>query len=460
MILAAAFAAALIVGAAAEPARATVEESEETSMQAVVVKPGDTLWSIAHKYLKDPTKWDEILKHNRLPTADPTVALPGMVLKVPVRLIKSGLRAAYLVYKVNRVLTRGKDTARWRDSRQSMALYQGDGLRTLDESRARVKLLDKEVLALEPDSMAVIKTADDDADLELKSGSVFAGHARVMTANAVVTPRTRDTRYAASVEPDLTTKVEVYKGAALVDAQGSRVEVPEGMQTRVVPGLAPQVPRKLENLPELQARADEFASAVAVGGGAAPAPRPDLAPPAADLDAASLRGDVDSLHVGVPILGYRIQAATDREFKKIVFNRRYDSDERFSPTDAGLPPGAYWWRVAVVDLLGVEGKFEEPRFYTVGVKREERPASVDLRKSVEIVSPSDGVEIDDDKVRVVGLLRDDRLRVSVNGRPARADADGNFVSVVPIVAGPNEIVVEISDGRGDSTKVSRRVIGR
>ncbi len=249
------------------PARAA--EKDEPTLQIVVVHPGDTLWSIAHKYLKDPARWDEIVKRNRLPTSDPTVALPGMTLRVPVKLIKNGLRAAHLVYEVNRVLYRRRDTADWKSSKTGMELYQGDSLRTLEESRARVKFLNKELLSLEPDSMAVIKPSDQDVDVVLKAGSVFAGHARVATANMRVTPRTRETRYAASIEPDLTTRVEVYKGVAAVDAQGSEVEVPAGMQTRVRPGLAPEVPRRLEDAPDLEARAREFASAAAVGGGSA-----------------------------------------------------------------------------------------------------------------------------------------------------------------------------------------------
>jgi hypothetical protein len=444
-------AALLFLGAA--PSRA----APETAMQNVVVKPGDTLWGIAHKYLKDPARWDEILKNNRLPTADPTVALPGMTLKVPVKLIKNSLRAAKLVYEINRVLYRRRDSADWKGTQMEMELFQGDWLRTLEESKARVKFLNKELLNLEPNSMAVIKPSDQDADVELRAGSVFAGRARVVTANARVTPRTVDTRYAASIEPDLTTRVEVFKGRAGVEAQGSQVEVPAGMQTRVAPGLAPEVPRAIETLPVLEARAQEFASAESVGGGAAPNPRLAAALPVPDADAATLRGDIDSLSVGVPILGYHVQAARDKDFKQLVFDRKYENDERFSPADAGLATGAYWWRIAVVDLLGAEGRYGEPRYYTVGVKRAERPAGVSLGAMLTVISPEDGARLGGDSVRVVGVLRDDRLHLEVNGKPARIDADGNFVVAVPLNDGINAIELVVSDGKGNVTRISRRV---
>jgi len=93
------------------PGSALAASTQESELQAIVVRPGDTLWAIANKYLKDPARWDEILKHNKLPSSDPTVALPGMTLRVPVTLIKEDLRAAHLIYRMNKVLFRRKETA-------------------------------------------------------------------------------------------------------------------------------------------------------------------------------------------------------------------------------------------------------------------------------------------------------------------------------------------------------------
>lgn len=449
-----ALAALLLLGPSSVPAAT----DEGMAFQDVVVKPGDTLWGISNKYLKDPSNWDQILEHNRLPTRDPTVALPGMTLRVPVRLIKTSLRAAHLVYAVNRVLFRRKETAQFKPAKMKMELFRGDALRTLEDSKARVKLLDKELLSLEPNSMAIIKPVDGDGDLVLRAGSVFAGRARVVTASAQVTPKTSDTRYAATVTPDLTTKVEVYKGLAQVDAQGRTVNVPEGMGTQVRPGLAPEVPRKIANWPELEARALEFDSAAVAGGGAAPQPRgPSFAAPEVAGDAESLRGDLNSLRVGLPIMGYRVQASKDREFKTLNFDKKYEADDRFAPSQEGLAPGAYWWRVSVIDLLGTEGKWSEPRYYTVGIKRAAAAAVIDLKKNVTIITPREDETVYEDKLKVIGVLRDDRLRVAVNGKVVRADADGNFVSEVFVRAGTNEIVITVDDTKGNEIRISRRV---
>ena len=204
----------------------------------------------------------------------------------------------------------------------------------------------------------------------------------------------------------------------------------------------------------------EYASAATVGGGAAPNPRGLEAAPVPTADARTLLGDIDSLSVGVAILGFHVQASNDREFKKPVFDRKYENDERFSPADAALPPGAYWWRIAIVDLLGTEGPYSEPRYYTVGLKRVERVAGAPLGEMLSIHSPDEGAVLTTDDVRVFGVLRDDKLNLTVDGKPVRIDADGNFTALVPLHDGVNEIDLVVTDGKGNVTSVSRRVTRR
>jgi hypothetical protein len=438
---------------AAEP---DVLREAQTTFQNVVVRPGDTLWAISHAYLKDPARWDELLKYNRLPTSDPTVALPGMTLRVPIRLIKTSLRAAHVVFLVNKVLYRRKETADWKDTKMAAEVFQGDTLRTLEESKARVMFLNKEILNLEQNSMAVIKPSDSDADVELKAGSVFTGHARIVTATARITPRTGDTRYSATVEPNLTTKVEVFKGAAAVAAQGMSVVVPAGMQTRVAPGLAPEMPKALENAADLEARAQEFMSASTVGGGAAPDPKVPPPQPEPEADAEAVGSDIQVLKIGEPILGYRVQASVYQDFAKPVFDKKYGADDRFSADEAGLKPGAYWWRVAAIDLLGTEGRFHAPRYYTVGIKRAD-PENERLASMVNLVSPEQDAEVGD-TVRVSGFLRDERLKLEINGRPVAVADDGSFAVVMKTSVGGNSVVITISDGKGNQSTISRHVI--
>lgn len=447
---------ALLLGLAlARPAAAA---SGETVFQEVVVRPGDTLWGISQKYLKDPANWDQILKYNRLPARDPTVALPGMTLRVPVRLIKADLRAAHLVYAVNRVLFRRKETAEFKSVKMQMELFRGDALRTLDDSKARVRMLDKELLSLEPNSMAIIKPADGEGDIVLRSGSVFAGHARIVTAAAEVVPKTAETRYAATVAPDLTTKVEVFKGVAQVGAQGRSVDVPEGMFTQVKPGLAPELPRKNENAPELEARAMEFEAAVLTGGLAAPLPRGVYAR-APEGDATALIGDLNRLRNGISIIGYRVQASSNPEFAgKLALDKKYEPEARFNPSSEGLPAGNYWWRTALIDLLAVQGAWSSPRYLSVSAKRSSSVSGLlELKNNFTVYAPRENETINANDVRVMGVVRDDRLRVRVNGKPVRADAEGNFTAPVSLQPGSNEIDIVVEDDAGNQIRMSRRV---
>ncbi len=440
----------LFVAATAAPGSAAEK------LQNVTVKPGDTLWSIANAWLDDPARWDEILKHNKLPTNDPTVALPGMVLRVPTRLIKAGLRAAHLTFVVNQVLQRARDSAAWKEGRIGSELRRGDTVRTNEDSRARVMMLDKEILSLEANSMATIKP-EDESDMVLTRGSVFAGKAKVMVGGARVTPKSADTRYSATVEPDLTAKVEVFHGTATVSAQGRSVEVGTGMETTVPRGLFPSAPKPVQFPALLQIRAHEYASSLTTGGGTAPDPRPAPPPREPEGDVAAVRGDVQVLRIGQPIKAYHVQASAEFEFRKILFDRVYDETERFVSEEVTLATGTYWWRVSSIDLLGAEGKFHAPHYYTLGLARTDTDDEV-LAEMIQILSPEENAETGADTVRASGILRDDRLTLEINDVPVKTDESGAFSISVRVKYGRTSIVFSLTDPKGNQSHVTRHVL--
>ncbi len=454
------FFAVLLAAAAGAAARA---EPGDTVFQTVVVKRGDTLWGIASAYLKDPAKWDEILKYNRLPSSDPTVALPGMTLRVPVRLIREDLRAAHMIYKDRRVDFRRKETADWSTATEGMELFKGDAVRTLEQAHARIKFLSADMLNVDPDSLVIIKPPSDEGDVVLKAGSIFTGHSRVVTASAVIVPKTKDTQYSTRISPDFTTEVAVHKGVAAVQAQGATVDVKAGQATEVKMGLAPEVPHDIPDLPDFEARAAVFNGTPVrpppkLEGGALAASGAAAADIERAQDVAELKGEVASLRVGVPIEGYRVQASLSRDFDKVAFDKTFDADERLDMRYEKLPPGVYWFRIALIDLLGTQQKFSEPRLFSMGLGFKAQKQRVDLLEAVKIARPVGDQDISDSPdYKVVGVVKNDRVTVTVNGRPVRLDDSGNFSVDLRLRSGANNVVVVVSDQDGDSTTITRTV---
>ena len=352
-------------------------------LQTIIVKPGDTLWSISNTYLKDPKRWNELLKHNRLPSSDPSIALPGMALKVPVSLLKEQYRAAKLIYFLNEVLLRPSGGADWKNVSASMDLFKADTLRTRAGASADVKFYTGEILNLYPNSIAVLRPpGDKDTDVRLMAGEMRGLRSRVVTASARITPKTKDTEFGAKIKDDLTTLVQVYKGKADVEAGGKTVEVPEGFASEVRMDMPPSNPVKLPKLPGFDASRTQLASGgktpqLTASGGVVslnmgkPVRQPaggDL--PKADpggakvpdlndksLDAAEI---VKLISVGNPVQSYHLQVSREQTFATTVLDKNYDSFEDIN-LNSLLPPGNYYMRVALIDLLGFEGKFSAPR---------------------------------------------------------------------------------------------------
>lgn len=346
------------------------ESKPRVEFQSVLVKPGDTLWSISNAYLKDPSKWDEILKHNKLPSSDPTVALPGMTLRIPIRLIKDELIAAKLIKRVNEVVVRRKDTVKWDPAQDQMQLYRGDALRTLKEAHARVQFLDLDLFSLNPNSLAIIKPPNQKRfDIELTQGGVYAGNKKVFALGAEIIPLTKNTKFSATVRDNQSTVVEVYTGRADVMAAGETVRVEAGKGTEIKMGAAPSMPVSIPDLPDFEARAmqfDESVKLMRMQAVKAPEAQVQVSKVSVDVaDMGQLRLDWEQMKVGIPVSGFRIQISASQDFSRLLINRVFEPEERFNTKTLGLPPGTYWGRIALIDLLDVQGEFSQPKRYNL-----------------------------------------------------------------------------------------------
>ncbi|MBI5242800.1 MAG: LysM peptidoglycan-binding domain-containing protein [Elusimicrobia bacterium] len=332
----------------------------------VRVKPGDTPWSLSNNYLKDPKRWDEIVKRNAILKNDPTVVRPGMTLKVPTYLIKEEvLRSGTLVELKNRVHAREREKVEWREAKKEQTLYHGDTLRTYADSWARVQFFVGGMLSVDANSMAILKSPKrEDHDLYLSNGSIHATKARIRTPSALIVPKSAQTTYAVRVKGDQTTQVQVLRGLADVLGGGKTLEVKEGFTTDVPVGRAPAPPAKIPNFAQLQANVPKI-MAPAANPSAISIQRSIPGPEVAAPDIKTVL-NFKNLEVGVPIAAYRLQVSQTETFEKVVFERTLDIDERLDSVlaSAGLH-GRYWIRAAFIDLLGEKGKFSPPRQYVL-----------------------------------------------------------------------------------------------
>ena len=82
----------LLCSLAAPGFAAVNDELAEGAPERYVVVPGDTLWSIASRYLKSPWKWNELWKLNQGQIANPNRIYPGDVLILDRNYTEANLR--------------------------------------------------------------------------------------------------------------------------------------------------------------------------------------------------------------------------------------------------------------------------------------------------------------------------------------------------------------------------------
>lgn len=75
--------------------------AETTAVVTHVVKPGDTLWDLARRYLNDPYRWPDVFRANSGTVENPHWIYPGELLRMPASAVRSeALREAELEGRV------------------------------------------------------------------------------------------------------------------------------------------------------------------------------------------------------------------------------------------------------------------------------------------------------------------------------------------------------------------------
>lgn len=421
----------------------------EEAFQEIIVRAGDTMWSIANKYLKDPQRWPEIVKHNKLATADPTMALPGTKIKVPVMLIKEEFRNAELIRMTPEVLYKRKTETEWHPAKPLMTLGYEDSLRTMKGGDARVRFPTREEVQINENSLVILKPEKILQEVQILQGDIRASRAKViMPSGTIVKPRVASD-YHAKVRADQTEVVFVYKGEVDVTAQGKTVRVPEGYGTSVEKSAPPTSPVPLPSFPDF----DPAQMSTNVPGTIMEAPkvigvpRPVAGSSAPAAPAAPQPGKAKALVSQNLMTSYKVQLAKDPKFSEIVLERTDKIGVHFDVKKANVPDGSYVMRLAFIDAFGVQSGWSSP----TNVIRDTHPPEI------MTLSPDNNARFmgEDSYCDVIGTVKDAAM-VAVNGELVFL-TNGRFTKFVSLSEGMNKIIVVARDTQGNETVQERMV---
>ncbi len=420
-------------------------------MQEIKVNPGDTMWSIANKYLKDPQKWPELVKHNQLLTSDPTIALPGSKIKIPILLIKEEYRIAQLVKFIPEVRFKRKGEQEWQQAKADMTLKYEDSLRTMKGAQARVRFPSKEVVQINENSYVVLKPEKILQEIQLLEGDVRASRAKViMPGGTVVKPQGNGSDYQAKVREDKTEVVFVYKGQVDVTAQGKTVTVREGFGTQVPKSAAPMEPMPLTNFKDFDPKELTANTTRTQVAGQKPIkftpPTQSATPtPASTTPSNGKAKSVVSKNI---LSNYKLQLARDNKFLTVVLEKTEPTGQAFDIKKANLPDGTYFMRVAFIDALGVASPYSE----TNSITKDTEPPQL------ELVSPQDRQTFvgEETSCDVMGTVKGATM-IAINGEVVFISPTGRYSKTVYFKEGINKISVVARDVHNNETVIERKV---
>lgn len=300
------------------------------------VRPGDTAWDLARKYLRADVPWQRLLEHNQL--QDPLRLEPGSLLRLPVAWLRQQPARARVIAVSGGALASRSGT--FDDAvavTEGLSLGAGAALRTPADASLTIEFADGSRLQLHADSelhldrlSAYGATGMVDTRLRLPRGRAM---------NQVQRRRGPASRYIVET-PDMTSSVrgtgfrvgadghhsrsEVVEGSVQVSAGGGSVRVAAGHGTVAGADARPAAPAPLLPAPEL-------------GGWPARIVRIP-----ATLRWPAVAGAA----------GYRLQASAHEDFRTLLQDSLHDDSA------ATLDPGAegpVFVRVRAIDPAGLEG---------------------------------------------------------------------------------------------------------
>lgn len=372
------------------------------------VRPGDTLETIAARFLGTSQRWQEIHRLNQ-GILDPDRIEPGLRIRMPA---VRPLQPAAQLNRISRRVEAKPSPIEWDAAHIGDVLVERDGVRTYQKSSAEMRFTDGARLVVTEDSLVFLRRSGSGLKgVERKAIEIVEGQADLEGRSSTAAARAPEveifvggTRATSKPGPAGTSqararkaegggaKVMVYGGEGEVEAGGARVQVAEGMGTSVEAQGPPSPPEKL-----------------------LPAPRiTDPAP-------GSERACADPMFSWEPVpeaASYTVEVCRDSGCGELVERRTGQAGPPWRP--AALPVSDLYWRVTARSRSGLDGYPSEAVALRVSSEKANLPA------------PSGSLQVTGPQVRVgERLIVPPTARVEV----AATDANGTAARWLPVVGG-------------------------
>ncbi len=394
-----------------------------------VVRPGETLWDLAERYLGSEEAWPELHALNRN-IDNPHRISPGQRVRVQVRPQHAAdvAQIASISRKVEEQLT----PLPWLPSTELNMLNPRDGVRTYESSSSELLFPDATRLTISEDTLVFlgrsgtvrrevrrdeIEIVLGQADLQKEQESDVR---EVVLGDGRMTPAPEARLQARLRRPESGgAQVMVYAGDTVVESGGASQSVTAGMGTQMAEGMAPSAPEQL-------------------------LPAPEAGAPAADSDWPA-GGPAFTWGAVEGAASYVFEVCRDSECAGLV--RRRTALETTETSAADLEAGSYHWRVTAVSGSGLDGFPSTTRPFTV---RAEADA-----ESPTITAAFVGTQIEREGALFLGS--DARLEIEIDDASgverAWAVLDGAEVELAGVEAGwspgAHEVVIHARDRVGN-----------
>lgn len=298
------------------------------------VRPGDSLWDIASRYLRDIKDLPELARLNGM--TDPRRMPPGAAVRIPVSLMREVMVAGTVFSVTGEVLRKAPRTTSASPVRAGQKFNERDVLQAGIGGAATLLLPDGSKIRMaegaELEVLRMRRFADTmlfDSRLRLARGRVETevrplgpgGRFEILTPAAVTSVRGTDYRVRAA---DATSVTEVVEGRVGFGNDLGTTEVPGGFGARADAGQPPAPPRPL-------------------------LPGPDLGAVPAVIGATPVTLSFAAVAAAAR---YRVQAAADADFTQPALDLVSDRPEFVLPV---TPDGDLHLRVRAIDADGIEG---------------------------------------------------------------------------------------------------------